>query len=119
MKIKLLSVGTPTANGNIYPREVLEAAIKGKDKMIAVFGQDMPTADINLVNAAGLVSDFEFTDDSLYANVKLMSTPAAGLLAQQLGDSYECRPFGIGRLNENKEVYEYELRGFSIVPPES
>ena len=100
---------------------MLEAALKNADKdpMIAVFGQEMYSENVNLEYAAGLVRDFELTDDSLYANVELMSTPAGLLVQQQLGDSYDCRPFGIGRLNDNKEIYEYELRGFSIVPPES
>lgn len=121
MKVKLLPVGTPTLNGNVYPKEVLEAALKNadKDKMIAVFGQEMYSSNVNLEYAAGLVSDFELTEDSLYANVELMSTPAGLLVQQQLGEAYDCRPFGIGRLNDNKEIYEYELRGFSIVPPES
>lgn len=121
MKVKLLPVGTPTINGNIYPKEVLAAALEkaDKDRMIAVFGQEPYSVNVDLEHAAGLVSDFELTDDSLYANIELMSTPAGLLVQQQLGDAYDCRPFGIGQLTDNKEVYEYELRGFSIVPPES
>jgi hypothetical protein len=120
MKIKLLSVGTPTANGRIYPKEVLEAAIKkaDKDKMIAVFNQDMPTADVNIEKAAAIINELELTDDSLYGTVSLLQTPM-GLLMQQLGDSYECRPFGIGKVSDDKVVSDYELRGFSIVPSES
>jgi hypothetical protein len=120
MKIKLLSVGTPTANGRIYPKEVLEAAIKkaDKDKMIAVFNHDMPTADVNIEKAAAIINELELTDDSLYGTVSFLQTPM-GLLAQQLGDSYECRPFGVGKVSDDKVISDYVLLGFSIIPSES
>lgn len=113
MKVKLLPVGTPTVNGRIYPKEVLKAALEkvDKDRMIAVFGQEIPSPNVDLHYAAACVSDLELTEDSLYGNVEMLNTPS-GLLAQELNEAYECRPFGVGLLNENNEVSEYELRGF-------
>jgi hypothetical protein len=130
MKIKsiALTADTPTINGNIYPKSVLENIVKHLNEQIkdgrALGVMDMPTSStINLTDVSHKVTDAHMEGDNLIVEVELIEGPtqypSKGREARMLKESgveLVIRPAGIGNLDKNNIVQDdYELISMNLV----
>lgn len=102
---KLVSLDTPTANGRIYPREVMEAAVKAfqKDGLSKTFGyrglDDARTLPEH--EPTHRVVSCEVTDTALLAYIQLQDGPHRHKIAEGLRDGrYHFSPMFEGEIQD-------------------
>ena len=113
----------PTANGRVYPRHVVEQAIRDVNWTIpVVMSADAGKTKVDLSNTVGLVTDLVTDGEVLKGNFKIYDTPM-GMLAKKIIDvepNFSIRPFGVAHVtqssvrNINVVGNGYKLIGASI-----
>ena len=112
-------VDTPTVNGRIYPRKVVERAITeykwALDEHRSIGCLDMENvgfhATVDLNTASHLVSSMSIVDGNFVASIVSLDTPKGKLLHELLDAGEICfRPVGTGEFIEGtKTLSSYSL----------
>lgn len=119
-----LRVGVPTLNNRIYPKEVVEKALKNYQKQIAERKAFVTTysegCQVLLKDVVGLVQEAEVKDDNLVIKMEVLDTPVVLGLKSPDGtlnaSLVKVAPFGLGTLKENVVQDDFQLLGFHIEP---
>lgn len=123
----LMPLDRPLASGTIYPREVVEEAVKrlqGPISVKRVLGEFDPKEigpNVRLADATHTLVKLEVGgDNELIGKVELMKTPAGLELRDFLraGNRVRLAPRGMGHRNEEGKVSDYTLVCVDIVPVE-
>jgi len=80
--IKIAQADIPTLNGNMYPKDELERAIKKCDQIFATFGPSQdPRPGIQLEHIAAKISQLTLTEcGTLTAEMGILKTPMGQVL---------------------------------------
>lgn len=108
MKTKLLTIGTPTLNGNLYDKEALDKAIASyKAEFIPLY----PIMDSkqSIENIIGVVENLQTTENELLGDIKLMDN-----YKNLFFEGVSVRPSFIGQVDENGIVSDIEIISFSL-----
>jgi hypothetical protein len=123
----LMPLDRPLASGTIYPREVVEEAVKrlqGPISVKRVLGEFDPREigpNVHLEDASHTLVKLEVGgDNELIGTVELMKTPAGLELRDFLlkGNAVRLAPRGLGHRGEDGKVSDYTLVCVDIVPVE-
>ena len=72
MKIKILTVGVPTRDGTIYPRQVIEEALAKSEEVISERGMPVRAGSSNSSrNVMGTVASLALEGDELMAEIDI------------------------------------------------
>jgi hypothetical protein len=118
MIVQILQLDKENLNGRIYPREMMEKAIKEwQDR--PVLGQvgmseyDQGTPDLSKVSH--YITDLRIENDALIGNVKLVENPNGLALAAMISSGeIVFRPSGTGKIL-NGIVADYQLTAVNAV----
>lgn len=115
-RVKILTLGSPNANGRIYTHKVAETIVK--ENLDALLGEFAPVGtSVNLQNVSHTISNLAIEGDGLYGDVHIMSTQAGRLLKELLTaeDNIGFRPRGTGFVSDDGVVSEYKLVAIDAV----
>lgn len=120
--VVIMKADTPNANGRIYPREVLEAAVKKVEDSTGLhgrlFGQiGMPEGGLDLAKASHIVGNLRLNEaGELLGDVVLMETPQ-GKVAEELLSvgQYDFRTAGYGTVSVFGEVKDFTIHSINMV----
>ena len=123
----ILTANSPTINGRIYPKDVLEAIVESsKDKEIFGGGPGYDQdPHITLTDITHKVTNIRLEGDTLVCDIDLMNTPAGkpivnlaiSLNANSLDDmGLEVVPSGYGKISDDSVVTDYTLHCVNIIP---
>jgi len=129
---ELLMADAELPSGHIYPRAILEAAVKElkphmtMGKVLGEFDPEDAGPEVKLGDAATVIKTMYFKDDILMADMEIMNTLPGERLKAFLrdGGSIKIVPRGVGEVEENEEgdhmVSEYTMITVDIysIPPE-
>jgi len=110
MTVKLLTLNEPTLNGNIYPTDVVKAAIEeylAKGKPIMVQRHFTGEVDVNLENVCGTVEDLVYEDNALLGTLKMFPGEEAML-------GLAVRPSFLGSINPDRTISDLVLLSFNF-----
>lgn len=114
---KLIEVDRPTINGRIYPKEVVEKALKHwedhfKTKTMPIF--KAPTATPKMEDIVGYAENLRFEDGYLVADIGFLKERIKDVAED--GEVINVRPNGIGGVDtETGMVHEgYRMFGLTI-----
>lgn len=118
--VNIMEIGNgdrPNANGMIFPKEVVEKAIKDlqdriKEKTLLVFDNiDGGSGYNDLMRAGALITNIEVKDGKVNANLKILNTESGGRISTCLKHdmtrlrtqlSMDCKVVGIYAENVSK-----------------
>ena len=129
MKLKsiILRADTPTANGNIYPKQLLERIVRDSQPLIVnkrMFGVvGMPPEDhVNLEDVSHIVTKLEMVGNDMVGEVEIVEGTYAGNIILDLlngGGEFVLRPSGIAsKLKDDIVSDDYTLISINIVRKE-
>lgn len=116
MKVKFLEIDKPTKNGRIYPKEVVEKALKlfmeyTKQDLFPIFEKasiQPPTMN----DIVGFVKDIHIENDYLVGEVGFIEGKVEHI---PNGEIINVRPNGFGSIVDGVVQNDYVINGFSIV----
>lgn len=121
--VKLMEFDTPNKNGRIYPKDVVENAIKEymshntDGRIMGELGTRMEFG-LSLNNTSHYFSNIHSDDHFLYGDMTVLNTPCGQILDEVLNQdspvTLYCAPKGTAEMDENK-VVEYHLTSIDIV----
>ncbi len=116
MKAKILDLDKLNANNRIYPKEVMEKAIKKYkedmvDKKRALIGSELTGPELNVEKAYGIVDDIYIEGDSVFIDFHSLKIANA----ENLNLLVECKQLhpvtcGISTMKNNIVNDDYELK---------
>lgn len=117
----LMTVDRVNSNGRIYPRQVVEKALRKVQPLVEngsfAVGFEQDKVTVSLANMCGFVKKFEFDGDHLFAEGELIRTPLQEIIKST---PMQIRPVGLGSaIVENDESFiigNYELVSLSVIP---
>lgn len=119
MKTKVLSLDTINANNRVYPKPVMEAAIKNAKSKIEsqrffLVDKQPDSTHVSLNNVVGVVEKLEIENNDLIADIKFLNTPNATALETMINNGLlHVRTAGIGSVKNVDNVYhineDYEI----------
>jgi hypothetical protein len=116
MTAKLLEIDRPTSRGVIYPRAVVESALKRyfekvKAEQMLIFKD--PAVSHTKDDIVGVAENFRFEGDYLVADVGFLQEKMADV--GQEGEVITIRPNGLGNINQETHIVEnYNVTGLVI-----
>lgn len=116
---ELIRADVPTANGNIYPKEVLERAVEqfnsaSKRNTCFVVSDAEPDGRVLLSKVAAKVHSTKLRDGQLVCQVEMLDTPA-GKDIQKILEQGTITPLGMGTVKDGKVGDDLKVYGFSFV----
>lgn len=123
VRVPLLYANVLNSNDRIYTEDVIKNAMKDYQEKIdngQAFGElgypDMSNANsvIALNNASHKVVDMEYVDNTLFATIEFLETPAGEQALKMLGNVV-FRPRAFGRVNADKTVVIDEIISFDAI----
>ena len=113
---ELMRLDEPNRNGMIYPREVMEAAIKAYGKKLPVFITRSPSTGrgVNIEDTIGFIDDIRVEENRLVGEVKFSSTLLNGIDPNDFNVSLN----GMGKIGEGGRISDFEIMGYNIYPKE-
>jgi len=137
MKIKgtFLYYDVENSNGRMYTKECAKDIVKQFEELsheIPMFGQlGYPNAENfkgNLSDASHKVKEIHINEErkSIEGTVEILNTPNGrkllGLIdndIEKFNELYVVRSRGTGEINENKEITNYNIISFDVVPKDT
>lgn len=124
-RFPVLPIGTPTRNGRVYPREVVEKALAARQpdidarKMLVALHDDTGRLSLSDPNKiGGIVTRAAIEDDQLMVDVEMLATGLGLLLSLDpniVGDHFEVTPSGTGSVDKDGVVRDdYQLLYFNV-----
>lgn len=116
MRVKVLQLDEPNANGRIYPTEaIMEAIQKAPDSVLGTIGiPETPEFDLSAVALAA--NQFRIEDGYLTAEVTVLKTPAGETLQQLIDNGHVAfRPIGYGTVGEDGTISNYTMHSISVL----
>jgi hypothetical protein len=119
----VIKAETPTASGNIFPKEVLEKAVRDaqalikKDCLVGTFGAPRSPYSTHLTEVSHTVKDLRVEGDNLVAKVKIETTPPGRDLISYLmtGKNTRFLPRFIGTSRDGIVGDDLQLLALDIV----
>jgi len=109
----------PTINGRIYPKEVLEEAVKKYNQSNDKLGQYgfSENSKIDLSKVTHETEEVRLEDDgSVVANIKLLNTPYGNMVYDMIkDDAAVVGPVFLGNIDDNFIVNNAEILSVDIV----
>jgi hypothetical protein len=133
--VALLACDVPSTNGNIYPQEVVEKAIKEFEnkQLCGGLGFDLTTDGIKMKDVAFTVEHLRLAENNdihrgqwLWGDVQILNTPQGQLMKKVLHESggldqHSFRSAGLGKV-EDKDgfhtITDYKLLAIGMAPIE-
>jgi len=112
----LLTLNKLNANNRMYRTDVVEKAITeyvGKEAYLE-HSQTRESPEVNIENVIGVVTDMYIKDDLLLGNIDIISRCPPVLKEGFESGEFVVRPFGIGTIDEHRQVQDYKLVGFIL-----
>ena len=107
MKIPLLTLDKPNANGRIYPKEVIEKALqKYRDEYVIktrafVTKKPPESPTVNLLDTVGVIKEIIVVDNTVMADVEFLNVPEAKIFETALySGKLHLRTAGIGSIHK-------------------
>ena len=116
MRMNILQLDTPTANGHVYTEEAVKNAIdSAPDSIVGTLGYQPEPISIDKI--ALMANDFIIKDGWLTAKFTALKTPAGEQLQQLIDDGVklDVEASGYGKLGEDKVIHDYRIKSLSIV----
>ena len=117
MLVHILSIGSPTVNGNIYPKEVIEAALKNVKEPIFGGIERME----GILDISHQVKNLRIEGNTLVADVQVLATEKGQMLQEmleKLGKDVSFTTCGVGQIveeNGEKTIADFELQSINAV----
>lgn len=117
----MFPVDTPTKNGRLYPRDVVEKTMDDfmKTRTHEV-GFCYPSNSVNdLATSFGILDELYIEDNWLCGHIKLLTTlrgdmVSGFLLDENLKKYVRFYPIGIGKVDENMNVFDFNISGATV-----
>lgn len=108
--LKIVSEGKSSISGITYPREALQRMVDryNDNHKLKVGNTDPVSHGVDIMNATHKVENLYLKDGAVYADLKLMYTPAGNALAD-LDVVLYPHPIMKGSINEDKVVLDNDL----------
>jgi len=110
-KIALQNLGSPNKNGRIYSEDLIKEAILNcdylKNKRLFITRNAPQSVEVDLADVVGVIDDLYIKDNNLIADVSF-------IVEDKNLEYYDIRPNGIGNVDENGVVSNYEFISFSL-----
>lgn len=118
IKVKIFGTG-PDPSGCVIPREVMEEALKKPmtSEWVHLGQSDRMSADLSTI--AGKLQKVEVDSDGAFATVETLQTPSGQILEKVVEvnpDSIGIVPMGYFTPDENGNIKDVDITGFSIEP---
>jgi hypothetical protein len=112
VRYKILKIDAPTPRGRIYPKAVIEEAIRKIDRpFIGQLDAD-PSGKLDLSKASHIAKHFRIEDGYLTAEIEILKT-SPGQQLQKVLDQVVFRPSGEGHVVD-EAVTPQVIYGYSI-----
>lgn len=109
--MKTLEWGKPDLNGRVYTKDSFNTMEYELNKLVVY-----PAGGENkLEKAIGIIKEMEFRDDGLYARFEWTPTMSMMNLVEFGKETLCLRPFGVGVVDKDNVISDYQLRGFSFM----
>lgn len=122
MKLHGIEIDVVNNNGRMYPREVMEAALKEYQKKIdenRAFGELGVSYDtsVNLTQISHKVTKVELEGNRVGVVIEPLSTPQGKILSDMIQNKFDlgCIPRGIGKVTEDGRVWDYDIVSFDVL----
>lgn len=116
--IEILTVDVPNKNGRIYPKQVVEEAIKKCNyERFGTIGVQSDFPWPNLFDVACNIKNLRIEDSKLIGDMQTLTTPK-GLMMESLMNETELGfvVCGLGDVSETGEVSNFSLTSVSVIP---
>ena len=124
-----LVTDTPNKNGRVYPHEEVEKALIDYQKLIEEkkalgimgYDDDQHYAGVDLSKASHIVKSANLQGNNLMVEIETLTT-TSGLAAMALLNErtetplWVLRPRGLGEVNKDKKVENYQLISIDLIP---
>ena len=112
--VKLIPVDVPTANGRVYPREVVEKALDAladnDARMLVTLGGGMSLRDV-----AGQATELHLDDDGLHADIEVLDTDAGKLVKMAAaGAQFRYQLSGTCKVEDDGVVRSMTITGVDM-----
>lgn len=121
-KVCSFKADEPTANGRIYPKALMEKAIKeaqGKVKdgtmLVSLYDKNTDSFE-SLTHTIGVVRSLKLEHNETMVEFDLLDTPAAKIVADIIND-VKIMPMGVGEVEDgikHGKVTHYDIERFII-----
>lgn len=122
----IITLDTPTKNGRIYTKEVMEKAVNEYNKSIAerkalgeiyVKGSDrVYDTTVDLSNVSHIVDKLEIVDDKVIAEMTVLNTPRGDdLIKLHNNELIAFRPRGTGELTSNAAEGNNTVSNYTMI----
>jgi len=109
----------PNVNGRIYPEAVLKKAVEGfMAKSFRPVSYDLSEVKPGLASVVGTVEEMELAGGEVKATIKTLKTEKAfhWISALLVSGDIAIAGAGIGKVNDDKEIEEFEITSVGVVP---
>jgi hypothetical protein len=122
MKVKLLEVGVPNANGVVYNlNSASTIIIQGKKRMSrGLLGELCPTtvsSNIDLTKVSHKITNLSLENGAVHATIEVLKTPMGNILQNLLDAGVEPKfaVRGYGYVGANGTVHNFQLVSIDVV----
>ena len=131
MKLQFnLQADKPTANGTIYPKDILKKAVDEYNKNYVendrALGEIQQPKNLHteLSNIAFKINEIEQEDDHWNAEIEILKTPQGEILKDIIDKAeYRIVTMGVGEYDKNEDgthtINKFEIVGVGIEPKEN
>jgi hypothetical protein len=124
MEVQVMTTDVYTANGHIYPKELMEQVIeKFNSRKQPMLCEIHPTGlddyTLPLEDISHQVTDMRLEGDKVFATIKVLDTPKGMVMKSLLSledADFAFRPFGTGHIGCDGIVEDYVMHGISMMP---
>lgn len=125
MEFEIMTTDVYTANGHIYPKEMMEQVIeKFNNRQKPMMCEINPTSDygynVSLDRVSHAITDMRLDGDKVMATIKVLDTPYGKIMKSLLSledADFAFRPFGTaGNIGCDGIVEDYVMHGISMMP---
>jgi hypothetical protein len=121
--IRLAPINVITGNNRIYPKDVMEKAIKEAEERLKQGAMFVHIRDdtklggpqLKLSDVAGVIKKLDVVDDHLVCEVEALDNSFGRLLPELLNSGHAmCFPSGTGRVDADGTISDYKIESIGV-----
>ena len=121
IQIKSIQLDKPTNNGYVYDKEMFEKQLDKFNKnqienYRQIYPRNTPVCSLGEISHK-VKNAFVDEDNTVVTNIQILDTPKGQMPKQMIENNCNVSivPVGIGNINEDGVITDYELFGFDVI----
>ena len=121
IQIKSIQLDKPTNNGYVYDKEMFEKQLDKFNKnqienYRQIYPRNTPVCSLGEISHK-VKNAFVDEDNTVVTNIQILDTPKGKMPKQMIENNCNVSivPVGIGNINEDGVITDYELFGFDVI----